>query len=84
MQYDRLLDHTSQVIKYEMCNILCLNKYTYTFLNQAHAGLWLPHAWFLETDFVSDVCIYVCVCVCVSTLRLLITSDVMWRDMITI
>ena len=86
VQYDRLLDHfhhvSSQVIKYKMCNILCLNKYTYTFLNQAYAGLWLPHAWFLETDFVSDTCIYVCVCM--STLRLLITSDVMWLDMVTI
>ena len=33
------------------------------FLNQAHTGLWLACAWFLEIDLVREV--YVCVCVCV-------------------
>ena len=36
-------------------------------LNQARAGLWPAHAWFLKVDPVRIVsmCVYVCVCVCV-------------------
>ena len=45
------------------------------FLNQARAGHRLVHAWFLEIDSVSDVC--VCVCVCPPP-RLLITSSMIW------
>ena len=40
----------------------------YVFLNQARAGLWLVHTWFLEIVPVrTSVCVfvYVCVCVCV-------------------
>ena len=34
------------------------------FLNQAHAGLGLVHAWFPKIDPVrTSVCVYVCVCV---------------------
>ena len=46
-------------------------------LNQARAGLWPAHAWFLE---IVSVRMSVCVCVCPPP-RLLITSGVMWRDM---
>ena len=34
------------------------------FLNQARAGLWLAHAWFLEIVSV-QTCVCVCLCVCV-------------------
>ena len=47
-------------------------------LNQARAGLWLTHAWFLEIGFVWEVGMHVSVCVCVcEPPRLLITSGVM-------
>ena len=38
------------------------------------------HAWFLKIDPVRTIsmCVYVCLHVCVSTLRLLITSGVIW------
>ena len=51
------------------------------FLNQARAGLWLAHAWFLKIDPVRiigmrvRVCMCVCVCVCPRP-KLLITSGV--------
>ena len=35
------------------------------FLNQARAGLWPAHAWFLRIAFVREVSMRVCVCVCV-------------------
>ena len=47
---------------------LALATYMLTyFLNQAHANLWLMCTWFLEIDFVCDMCM----CVYVSTPRLL-------------
>ena len=52
------------------------------FLNQA----WPVRAWFLKIALVqTSVCVRVCVCVCVFVcvcppLRLLITSDVIFRD----
>ena len=49
-------------------------------LNQARTSHRLVHAWFLRIAFVRELQ-YVCVCVCVCPPpRLLITSDVMWRD----
>ena len=48
-------------------------------LNLAHAGRRPVRAWFLEIVPVqTSVCVFVCVC---PPPRLLITSDVMWRDM---
>ena len=55
---------------------------TSAFLNQAYAGLWPAHAWFLRIASVRE-CLYACVCVCVCVcppLRLLITSGMMWCD----
>ena len=46
-----------------MLQKLCFQQSSFTFLNQARTGLQPAHAWFLEIDFVHDVC---CVCVCVS------------------
>ena len=47
-------------------------------------NLFKPGAWFPKIDPVwiigMRVCVCVCVCVCLRP-RLLITSDVMWRDM---
>ena len=64
-----------------------MKAYEISFLNQACAGLWPAHAWFLKIDPVRIVrmcvcvCVCVCLCVCVSPPpRLLITSDMMWRD----
>ena len=50
------------------------------FLNKARADHRPLHAWFLKIDQVRIVsmCVYLCVS---PPLRLLITSDVMWRDM---
>jgi len=50
------------------------------FLNQACASLQPARDWFLEITFVRDVSMLACVCVCVPTLRLLITSGMMWCD----
>ena len=51
-------------------------------LNQAHASLWPACTWFLKIDPVQIIGMHVRVCafVCPS-LRLLITSGVMWHDM---
>ena len=46
---------------------------THLFLNQACAGLWPVHAWFLKIDPVWIVCMHVCVC---PPSRLLITIGV--------
>ena len=50
--------------------------------NQAHAGHRPACSWFLEIDFVAEVCVYVCVCVsvCPPTM-VVITSGMMRRDM---
>jgi len=45
--------------------LLWLAHVNLSFLNQAHAGLWPAHDWFLEITFVRDVSMRVCVCVCV-------------------
>ena len=57
-----------------------------SFLNQAHTGCRMAHAWFLKIDPVWIVGMHVrmCACVCVFVCprpRLLITSGVMWHDM---
>ena len=36
------------------------------FLNQAHPGCRLAHAWFLEIDLVRKVCMCVYVCLCLA------------------
>ena len=47
-------------------------------LNQAHTGHRSAHVWFIEIDFVRDMCnVCVCVSVCLPP-RLLITSGVIW------
>ena len=51
----------------------------YPFLNQARASHRSARTWFLEIDFVHNVCICVCVCVC-PPLRLLITSGMVWCE----
>ena len=49
-------------------------------LNQAHTGHRPAHAWFIEIDFVRDVCnMCVCVSVCPPP-RLLLTSGVIWTQ----
>ena len=64
------------------CYFLFLLKETHAikFLNQAIAGLWPAHTWFLK---IVPVWLFVCVYVfvCVSAPKAIITSGVMWRDM---
>ena len=50
-------------------------------LNQA-VPAWGHNAWFLRIALPVNVCMSVCLCVCVSALRLLISSGVMWCDVI--
>ena len=57
--------------------LILLSSISIHFLNQARASRRLVYTWFLEIDFVHDVCISVCVCTC-PLLRLLIISDIIW------
>ena len=56
-----------------------------SFLNQARTDRRPACTWFLKIDpvWIVSMCVCVCVCVCLCVcppLRLLITSDAMWRD----
>ena len=46
-------------------------------LNQARAGLWPAHAWFLKIDPVRIVSMRVCFCVCMSAPEAINNQ---WRD----
>ena len=81
--------HTYQGIGTKEARVLCHPRfYNFSigirFLNQARAGLWPAHAWFLDIDLVREVCVCVSVCVCVFVCpspRLVITSGMIWRDL---
>ena len=49
--------------------------YAFVFLNQACAGLWPTHAWFLKIDPVRIIGIHACVCVSAPE-----AINNLWRD----
>ena len=51
---------------FSMLELLEISNYSSKFLNQAHAGLWPAHTWFLKIDPVRIVGMRACVRVCVS------------------
>ena len=63
-------EKTNPIKAHSLCYKLCYLLWN-GFLNQVHAGLWPPRAWFFKIDPVwiigmrACVCVCVCVCLCV-------------------